>query len=105
MTDIRGAIKDAIEQKLGDGDWIGITVDDGRYEGNLDSVDIDRETIEVLSVDLDSLTITVTASGLGSTTHKDADGEDISGELDVDITAKVAIDIGKALKVDASEAA
>lgn len=102
MTDARNSIKDVIEQQIGNGDWNGIAVDDGRYEGNLDTLDVDSDTIEFEEIDLESGTITVIASGLGSVTHKDADGNEVSGEYDIKVTAKVNINIGSALVLGVS---
>ncbi len=99
MNDTRNAIKDAIERQVGKGDWTGITVDDGRYEGSVDTLDIDADSIEVEEVDLEAGTITVTASGTGSATHKDANGEDVSDEYDVSVTSKVSIGIAGAVIV------
>ncbi|WP_153065898.1 hypothetical protein [Xanthomonas campestris] len=93
MSDMRESIKNAIEEKIGNGDWNGISVEDGRYEGNLDTLDIDSESIEVQEVNLDESTITVTAAGSGSATHKDADSEDVSDYHDVSVIAKVNIDV------------
>ncbi|HID8536269.1 MULTISPECIES: hypothetical protein [Stenotrophomonas] len=96
MNDTRNAIKDAIERQVRNGDWTGIAVDDGRYEGSMGTLDIDPDSIEVEEVDLEAGTITVTARGTGSATYKDADGEDVSGEYDVSVTSKVSIDISGA---------
>lgn len=96
MTSIHNAIKDAIEEQVGNGDWNGISVDDGRFEGWLETLDIDPDTIEVVEVDLDSGTMTVTASGSGTAKHKDADGNELSSEPDVKVTARVSINVGRA---------
>lgn len=96
MSDTLNAIKEAIEHKVGHGDWHGIKVEDGRYEGNLDTLDINLDSIEVKEVDLDQGVVTITAEGLASATHKDADSNEISREYDVRVTANISIRIGDA---------
>lgn len=96
MTDIRNSIKEVIEGQAGNGDWNGISTDEGHYEGNVDTLNIDANSIEVEEVDLEAGTITVTARGDATATHTDADGNDVTGDYDIKITAKVNIDIGSA---------
>ena len=96
MTNFKNSIKDAIERQAGNGDWNGITVDDGRYEGNVDTLNIDADTIEFEDVDLDVGTIAITAGGLCSATHKDANGEEVTDEYDVTVRAKMNISIESA---------
>jgi len=93
VSDTRNAIKDAIERQVGNGDWNGITVDDGRYEGSVDTLDIDLDSIEVEDVDIEAGTIIVTASGTGTATHKDADGNEVSDEYDISVTSKIRIGV------------
>ena len=95
MSSVRNSIKDAIERKVGNGDWNGVAVPGG-YEASLDSVDIDPDTIEVQDIDLDSGTLTVTASGDGITTHKDVNSLEMPGLHDVEITATIDISTGDA---------
>ena len=93
MIDIKYAIKDAVEQQIGHGDWNGISVEDGRYEANMDSLDIDLDTIEVEDTDLDLGVCTIVAGGTGSATYKDANSKDVTAEYDVKVRAKVNIGI------------
>jgi hypothetical protein len=97
VNDTRNAIKDVIERQVGNGNWNGISVDDGRYEGSLDTLDIDPDSIEADDFDLETGTITVTASGTGSATHKDADGEDLTNQYDVSVNSRVSIDVVSAV--------
>lgn len=93
MNDMRTVIKDAIEKQIGNGDWNGISVADGRYEGSMTTLDIDAETIEVEDNDLISGTISVFATGTGTATHKDADSKYVTDEYEVTVRAKVNIGI------------
>lgn len=96
MSDIRDSIKDAIEKQVENGDWHGISADEGRYEGNVDALDIDPDSIEIGEVDMDAGTIAVSATGVGTATHTDADGVEVTGNYDVVITAEVNITFGDA---------
>lgn len=93
MIDIKNAIKDAVERQIGNGDWNGISVEDGRYEANMESLDIDSDTIEVEDTNLDSGVFTIVAGGTGSATYKDANSQDVTDEYDVKVRAKVNIGI------------
>lgn len=96
MSDSRSAIKDAIERQVGNGDWNGITVDNGRYEANIDTLDIDLESIEFEGIYLEEGNIIVTASGTGTATHKDADGNEVCEEYDISVTSKINIGVSGA---------
>lgn len=104
MSDFREAIKDAIEKEVREsGNWNGISVEDGRYEGTVRSIDLDEDSIEIEEIDLDDGTMTVTAIGNASVTYKNADGEELSAEIDdVKVSVTITIKIGKASSVEMS---
>lgn len=104
MSITREAIKDAIERQVGGGLWLGIAADDGRYEGSVERLDVDLDSIAVEEIDLDAGVLIVTALGGGIATHKDADGEEMSGSYEVIVTARIAIGVSSALIIGVSDA-
>jgi hypothetical protein len=92
MNTLADVLGEEVKQKIEEGgDWFGVKVEDGRFEGTLVNLNVDD--VEIDNCDISDGVITVTVRGSGDVEYKDGDSKDQSENCDVVVSAEVNIGV------------
>ncbi len=82
-----------IQNEVANGGWISVPVEDGHYEGSLQTLDVDSLEIEVCNLDEGELE--VVATGTGDVVYKDHNSqEQVEQDVEVAVKARISISAG-----------